>query len=80
MLGHNVGSIKHVFGKMTQLAAFHLQKTLDDVSLSEIAEDANRSYAELNVRKISEATKKRQMEIIEYFESAIKPNNIQDFM
>jgi len=80
MAGHNVGTIRFVFGQMTQAAASHLQKRRDEVSLSEIVEDAKRSDAKLNVRKISEATKKRQMEIIEYFESVIKPNNIKNFL
>ena len=48
--------------------------------MSEIAKDANTSYAEMNVRKITEATKKRQMEIIEYFESVIKLNKIENFL
>lgn len=77
--GHNVGSIRRVFNKMTVVAASHLQKTVDEVSLREIAEDANSSYALMNVRKITEATKKRQMEIIEFFESVIKLNNIKNF-
>ena len=80
MAGHNVGSIKRVFSRMTHVAASHLHKTVDEVSLSEVAEDANRSYSQLNVRKIPETTKKRQMEIIEYFELVIKPDNIKNFL
>ena len=80
MSGHNVGSIKRVFSRMTRVAASHLHKTVDEVSLSEVAEDAKRSYSQLNVRKIPETTKKRQMEIIEYFELVIKPDNIKNFL
>ena len=74
--GHTVGSIKHVFMKINHLAAYHLHKKMDEVSLTEIAEDASSA----NVRKMTEAIKRRQREIIEYFESVIKHNKIENFL
>ena len=78
--GHTVGSLKKVFNRMTVIAARHLHKPLKNVSLREIIEDAKTSYDQSNVRKMTEATKRRQMEIIEYFESVIKLNKIENFL
>ena len=75
--GQTLGSLKRVLGKMTEVVASHLNKPVGDVSLSEIAEDAKTTYASFDVKA---NTKKRQMEIIEYFESVIRLNKIENFL
>ena len=78
--GHTVGSIRYVYLRMLHLAAWHLKLDSGAVTLAQVAEDARTTYTTGKGRNIPETTRRRQMEVIEYFENVVKKNRIKDFM
>jgi len=78
--GHTVGSLRYVFLRMLHLAADHLHLPSDEVTLKQVADDAKHTYTLGRARNISETTKKRQMEVIDYFEKMVQKQNITDYL
>ena len=75
--GNTEDSLKRVFNKMVEKAARHLHVATSDVTLAQVAEDAKSVESS---RKVTEKTKVRQMEIIEYFEQVIKTKGIKNYL
>ena len=46
----------------------------------QVADDAKHTYTIGRARNISETTKKRQMEVIDYFEKMVQKQNITDYL
>ena len=78
--GHTVGSIRYVYLRMLHLAAWHLNLDSAKVSLTQVAEDVRTTYTLGKGRNIPETTRRRQMEVIEYFEHIIEENRIEHFL
>ena len=78
--GHTVGSIRYVYLRMLHLAAWHLKLDSGLVTLAQVAEDARTTYTTGKGRNIPETTRRRQMEVIEYFENVVKKNRIRNFL
>lgn len=77
--GHTVGSIRYVYLRMLHLAAWHLKLDSGLLTLAQVAEDARTTYTTGKARNIPETTRRRQMEVIEYFENVVKKNGIRNF-
>ena len=78
--GHTVGSIRYVYLRMLHLAAWHLNLDSAKVSLTQVAEDVRTTYTLGKGRNIPETTRRRQMEVNEYFEQIIEENRIEHFL
>jgi len=75
-LGHTEWSLSFIFTSSIVInAERHTGKSKHELSLKEIAEDANESYRHL---KVKEGTSRRQTEVITYFENLLKEKNIVD--
>ena len=78
--GHTVKSLRDkFFGTIFRRGAKHLNIEKTELTLKEIAEDANVAYKE-NCEIIPETKKIRQMKVIEYFESQVKKFGLKDFL
>ena len=75
--GHTASNLKRIFNKMAEKSAKHLNLSVDIVTLEQVADDARIVGSS---RKVTERTKLRQMEIIEYFEKVIKAKGIKNFL
>jgi len=78
--GQTVGSLRYVFLRMLHLAADHLHLPSEEVSLQQVADDAKHTYTIGRARNISETTKRRQMEVVTYFENMVKKHSITDYL
>ena len=73
--GQTVKSLKHSFSTMIFNCSKRQNIKCSEVTLQDIVE-----YANSVCSKVSEATKKRQQEVIEYFEESVKKHKIKDFL
>ena len=79
--GHTAGSVRRIYIKMIELTAKHLKERVECVTISQVAEDAKITYTRTNSKtQIKQTIKRRQMEVIEYFEEVIKLNKIENFL
>ena len=66
---------------MIELTAKHLKERVECVTISQVAEDAKITYTKTNSKtQIKQNIKRRQMEVIEYFEEVIKLNKVENFL
>jgi len=75
-LGHTESSLSSIFTSSIVInAEKHTGKSRHQLTLKEIADDANESYKNV---KVKEGVSRRQTEVISYFEKLLKEKNIID--
>ena len=76
--GHTITSLRYLFASVIKNhASKKLNTPIEKLSLKQIAAFADENYKQRKLRKTIE---KRQHDLIEYFESLVKLNKIDNFV
>ena len=80
--GHTVTSLKSTFFAyiLYNTSKLHCKEDKTKLTLREIANDAAVTYSKENAGKVTDATLKRQRDVIDYFEKKVKKLGIKDFV
>ena len=76
--GHTITSLRYLFASVIKNhASKKLNTPIEKLSLKQVAAFADENYKQ---RKLRKRVEKRQHDLIEYFESLVKLNKIDNFM
>ena len=78
--GHTEISLRKTFSNLLLNAVRQLKVNRTEISLKQIAENANVRFCAENAKKTPEKIEVRQMRVIEYFEDQVKKFGIKDFL
>jgi len=80
-VGHTQGSLRSIFyGHLFKSTKLNSDIEYSQITLKNIADNANVAYSPENSRKVSQNVLKRQKSVIDYFEQYVKKHDIINFL